>query len=286
MPDRPVIVCIGDLVEDVVVTTTHAPRVGTDIDASIVRRRGGSAANVAVAVARAQGAARFVGRVGVDDRGARLIEELVIDGVEPFVERGDIRTGTVVVLVADGERSFLTDRGASGVLRTIPHAALAGADIVHVAGYSFVDEALVDALGAALVCEVRPSVSVDASSVALLESLGSQQFLDLCVSFGTDVLFANEEEAATLGLPERALAVGIPTVVVKQGAAATVAFTATGRVEAIPTPIDVAFDPTGAGDAFAGGFLVAYGGRAGLRAAVVAGNRVAHDTLTNPRRNW
>jgi sugar/nucleoside kinase (ribokinase family) len=284
--DRPVIVCVGDLVEDVVVTTQRTPRVGTDTDASIVRRRGGSAANVAVAVSHAGGIARFVGSVGHDPRGERLVEELVIDDVEPFVRRGDRPTGTVIVLVAEGERSFLTDRGASSALDAVERSAVTDPAIVHIAGYSFVSEPLVDDLRAMLEADHTPRVSVDASSVALLENLGRDRFLELCASVRTEILLANEDEAATLRLPEAALAVGISTVVVKQGKAATLGFTATDRAARQPVPIDEPFDPTGAGDAFAGGFLVAYGSQAGLSAALAAGNRTAYETLTNPRRSW
>ena len=286
MSDRPIIVTAGDLVEDVIVTTSHAPRLGTDIAANIVRRRGGSAANVAVAVTRAGGRARFVGRVGADERGTRLVDELIADAVEPFVEIVDELTGTVVVLVADGERSFLTDRGASANLHSIDAAAICDASMLHITGYSFTDARLVEAIRTTTSRQPGLAVSVDASSVALLEEYGPSQFLEVCSSLGTEVLLANEEEAAVLALPEAALEIGVPVVVVKQGGASTVAFTATDRFSVDPIPITAPFDPTGAGDAFAGGFLVARASGASLRKAAQAGNHIAHDTLTNPRRSW
>src|SRR3990170_2044452 len=72
-----VLVCtVGDLVEDVVVRLSGALAFGADTPSVITRRRGGSAANVAVAVARAGGRVRFVGRVGNDPLGGALVAEL------------------------------------------------------------------------------------------------------------------------------------------------------------------------------------------------------------------
>ena len=57
--------CIGDLVEDVVVWLTSDIATGTDTNASIRRRRGGSAANVAVSAALTGASVRFIGRVEI-----------------------------------------------------------------------------------------------------------------------------------------------------------------------------------------------------------------------------
>ena len=85
----------------------HEPNVGADTPARIVRRRGGSAAAVAVAVVGAGGSARLICKAARDDR---LVRELEAAGVEVFVQRCD-RTGSIVVLVDDsGERTMLTDR--------------------------------------------------------------------------------------------------------------------------------------------------------------------------------
>src|SRR6478735_2045460 len=92
---------VGDLVEDVVVWVDRPVTAGTDNPATVRRSPGGSAANVAAAVARCGGRARFIGRVGDDGDG--LVDELAADGVDVRVQRGG-RSGTVVVLVApDGE---------------------------------------------------------------------------------------------------------------------------------------------------------------------------------------
>lgn len=283
--NRPLLVAIGDLVEDVVVVTRTPPRLGTDTPASIRRRRGGSAANTAAAAVRAGGRARFVGRVGDDAAGRELVRRLRDEGVDAIVEEQG-RTGTVVVLVHDGERSFLTDRGASADLAAIPKTVADGAHWLHVPAYSLAAGPLAAATRALIgTCPDLP-LSIDASSVALLESFGADAFLDLVSDLGTQVLLANEDEAAVLALPERALAHGIPVGVVKQGAAATIVATAdtTARVE--PESIDTPFDPTGAGDAFAAGFVFAHLAGASIGACATAGNALAREVLTGPRVSW
>ena len=103
---------VGDLVEDVVVRLHERVNEASDTRATVIRRRGGSAANVVAAACRAGGRARFIGRVGDDPTGHVLTDALVAQGAEVVVQRAG-RTGTIVVLVdVVGERTMLSDRGA------------------------------------------------------------------------------------------------------------------------------------------------------------------------------
>ena len=76
------LVCVGDLLEEVLVRLPHDPVRGGDTAVRSFRRRGGSAANVAAIDAEAGGRSRFVGQVGDDDLGRRLVEDLSRRGVE------------------------------------------------------------------------------------------------------------------------------------------------------------------------------------------------------------
>lgn len=279
------LVAVGDLVEDVVVVANTAPRLGTDTPAWIRRRRGGSAANTAAAAVRGGARARFVGRVGNDASGRELVRRLGEEGVEVIVEHHG-RTGTVVVLVNCGERSFLTDRGASAELAAIPSEALRDADWLHVPAYSLAAGPLASATRELIEANPNVPLSIDASSVALLEDFGRDAFLASITRLGTDVLFANEDEAAVLALPERARAAGIPIVVVKQGADATIVTSARETARVDPEPIVGPFDPTGAGDAFAAGFVLAHLAGASIGHCAAAGNALAHEILTTPRASW
>jgi sugar/nucleoside kinase (ribokinase family) len=270
---------VGDLVEDVVVWPSGPPRPGTDTPARIFRRRGGSAANVAVWAVRAGVPARFIGRVGADPLGAQLVAQLERDGVDVRVQRQGY-SGTIIVLVdRTGERAMLPDRGACVELAGVPPEWLAGTGWLHLPAYSLTVEPLASTC-IALVEQARregAGVSVDASSVALLEAAGAGRVRDvLLVDVRPDILFANSDEAALLAVSDHALA---PLVVVKDGPR-PVRLQPGGAV-AVP-PVDGVVDTTGAGDAFAAGFLAARLGGAGNEGAARAGIALAATVLTTP----
>ena len=166
---------VGDLVEDIAVRLDGPVNLASDTAAVIRRRRGGSAANMAVSVARHGGAARFIGQVGDDAIGTVLVDALRAEGVDVVVRRGG-RTGTIVVLVdALGERTMLTDRGACAALADPDPSWLDGVQALHVPMYSFTGGALA-ATAATLVGWARDRsilVSVDLSSAALIDSMGA-----------------------------------------------------------------------------------------------------------------
>jgi sugar/nucleoside kinase (ribokinase family) len=272
-----VLCAVGDLVEDVVVWLADRPRTGTDTTARIYRRRGGSAANVTAFAASAGIPARFIGRVGDDALGSRLVDDLAAGGVDVRVQRAG-RTGTIVVLVdPSGERTMLPDRGAATELAGVPHDWLDAVSLLHVPAYSLVVEPLASTcLGVA--ASVRAGggrVSVDASSVAVLEQYGVAPFRQLVRRLAPDVLFANAAEAHLLG-DEPSLA---PLVVVKDGPN-PVTLRPGGAVAV--APVAAVVDTTGAGDAFAAGFLSVWMDGADARSAAVRGNALAATTLSVP----
>lgn len=249
------LVVLGDLVEDVVVRLDRQIRPATDTPARVHRRRGGSAANVAVAAARLGRQVRFLGQVGDDPVGRHLVAELDAEGVDvsQVVTMG--RTGTIVVLVdRDGERTMLTDRGACTELAPHDVSWLDGAEALHVPLYSLTAPPLADT-AVALVAAAHDrgvSVSIDLSSVALIDDLGRDTVGGIVARLAPDVVLANVDEARALPELHRTAR----TVVVEHGPTAARLHVTDRHPVSVPAlRVDRAVDTTGAGDAFAAGFL-------------------------------
>ncbi len=162
-----------------VVVRPVGPRAPTsDTPSRVHLGRGGSGANLAVALARMGHSVTYVGAVGHDSAGATWRDDLVASAVRASLEDVDAPTGVVVALVDEaGQRAMFTDRGANRLLsREFVFRALAGrADHLHVSGYSVLDDATREVAVAALARarERAMTTSVDVCSVGPLETLGA-----------------------------------------------------------------------------------------------------------------
>jgi sugar/nucleoside kinase (ribokinase family) len=277
-----VLVTVGDLVEDVIVWSDAPTRHATDNACVIRRSRGGSAANVA-AFASGLMPARFIGCVGEDPVADLLTSELAGHGVDVRVQRRG-RTGTIVVIVdSGGERTMYPDRAAAADLSEVPEAWLESAAVLHVPSYCFAAEPAATSV-LRLVGHARQAgvpVSLDASSTGMIEEYGLARYLDLMDSIGPAVFFANSHEARLLDVTRLQFAETL--TVVKNGAGSTIVTPPGGAPRAVPVPeAPPARDSTGAGDAFAAGFLAARAHGADPVEAARAGHDLARSVLFSP----
>ncbi len=246
------LVCtLGDLLLDVVVRLDRELVRGADVTARTQIAAGGQAANVAAWVAALGSDARFVGMRAADEVGRLAAAALEARGVEvvgPVEQSGG---GVVVSLVApDGERTMASDRAsATGLHAEDIDRAWLECDFLHVSGYTLAREPMRGAAdrAIALAREQGARISIDLAASTVIEAVGRPEFRSLLIRLAPDVVFCNEDEEFAVGgsLPG-------PVWVVTRGSHGV----SIDGVEHAATPVEHVVDTTGAGDAFAAGWIV------------------------------
>jgi ribokinase len=277
------IVCLGDLMIDVLALLPGPLAIGSDRPAPIGFADGGSAANTAAWLAQLGAPAVFAGRVGDDAFGQAAVQRLRTGGVQTRVSVDPAEpTGVCLVLVSpDGERTMVPSAGANatlGVADVIDPPLLTAADRLHLSGYALLNAGSRAAALAALeqASELAVPISLDLASAAPIRELGSEQFLSWLPAGA--LLLANSDELAAVTDDVRSLSEAGFTVVVKTGPDGAMLATADSCRQVPTTAVEV-LDSTGAGDAFAAGLLAALHGGGSLIEAVAAGNRTGARAL-------
>lgn len=258
------ILVIGCVTTDLLMQVDRFARADEEIRAAAVQTYdGGSGANVAVGVSRLGKSAAFMGCIGDDAEGARQREVLLKEGVDisrVFTSRHGLRTAHVVGLVQPtGERQLYFHGGAAEEITPADVTAelLDGIDCVHVStlGPEFAERVL-DLRRS----RVRPLIlSVDPGCVGLA---GPRMAHVRAILPQLDLLFVNEVEFTQLfghvapddlvatsmaALPER--------MAIKVGDRGAYLFARSEGVTHHGAFHVNAVDSTGAGDAFAAGYL-------------------------------
>ncbi len=282
------VLVVGDVVDDVVVRPLTEVTEASDTPAEIRRTDGGSAANVAAWLGVLGADVRFVGRAGTDGA-PRHTAALTAYGVDARIATDpDLPTATLVAtLDPAGDRTMYVDRAANARLSSadLPVDVLDGVGWLHVTGYSLFDDG-VRPVVLDLVARAQAAgcgVSVDPSSVGFLRGCGARAFLEWVA--GVDLLLPNLPEGRFLTDREEPDVVAhelgrrFPAVVVKQGpdGALLVAGSDAHRVAALPAAV---VDTTGAGDAFAAGFLTSWAADRDPDPALAAGAAAAARLVT------
>ena len=285
----PKVLCIGDVMLDVVVALQGPINYGEDTPSKITTHGGGAAGNVASWIAHAGTDASIVARVGNDSAGAALISEfddLKVD--HSNLKKTSDATGVVVVLVdKNGERTMFPETGANSGLVLSDMPPLLGFDAAYVSGY-----ALLNPRSRAGVLEMISEIK--SAGLPLFYdtvTVGAMKEVDRALIHSwlplMDYVLPNEEEALYVANAKdidsalTKLLELCPAVVIKRGSAGASAQERGGNridVDAITT---VVADTTGAGDSFAGGFIAAKISGGDLKSSVTAGVTLAATCVAN-----
>ena len=176
---------VGDLLEDIVVRIATTPALGTDTPATIERRRGGSAANVAAAAATAGAPVRFIGCVGADETGARLAGELEaavstsgcsdVATPAPWSSSSDPTASGRCCPIAPRPRRWRTSTGVARRRGMVARPVVLVAQRADRRGRQGDDRRRAPRGG---------QLSVDVSSVSAVEDYGVERYQDLLVGAG------------------------------------------------------------------------------------------------------
>ncbi len=221
---------------------------------------GGSAANTMRSMANLGSPGGYIGKVGHDELGSFFKKTFEKRGVNThFFYSNNSETGRVMALVSpDSERTMATYLGAASELSPTDFSPdiFDGYEYFYIEGYLVFNHDLIKT-GVEMAKKQGLKVALDLSSFNVVEA--NLDFLKELVKTHVDILFANEEEAkAFTGLaPEEAfheIAKDCELTIVKIGKEGSMIKRGheTARINAIKAN---AIDTTGAGDAYAAGFL-------------------------------
>jgi len=248
----------------------------------------GGSANVAFYIAQLGGNPVFMGKVGDDYFGRVFLEDLEKNGIlaNVSISKGE-NTGVVFVLVfPNGERFFIDDRGANAKLEyeDLNLELIRGSKYLFLSGYSFQDEGISDSI-TRLLKEIANDTSIVFNPGAPnLTKKFSDSFINVIREY-VSVLILNEAEAKYLtrcgserkmldSLLSLANIVALTkgdkgSIVARQGEI--------HEIEASPTEV---VDTTGAGDAYAGGFIYALCQGWDVKTAAELASQVAARVIT------
>jgi sugar/nucleoside kinase (ribokinase family) len=283
------VLCIGDVMLDVVVALQAPINYGEDTPSKITTHGGGAAGNVASWIAHAGTAASIVARIGNDSAGAAITSEFEDLGVDySSLRKTSDATGVVVVVVdKKGERTMFPETGANSGLVVTDMPDLAGFDAAYVSGYALLNPrsraGVLDMI--AVIKSAGLPIFYDTVTVGAMKEVDRaliQSWLPLM-----DYVLPNEEEAlyvADASDIDSALTKLLelcPAVIIKRGQSGAIAQNRGGTridVDAIKT---VVADTTGAGDSFAAGFIATKISGGDLSASLKAGVTLAAKCVAN-----
>ena len=265
----PTVICLGILVADVIgrpIERVPAPGALALVD-SIAPHIGGCAANTGIGLHRLGVETAIVGAVGRDGFGEFVRGVLQREGVGiGGVISKDVPTSATMVLVrGDGERTFLHCVGANAVFQRADFDTrmLDEAHLLHIAGHGLMPA--FDGAPCAQLLQQARQMGVQTS----LDTAGAPDpkwrdnlrqtlpHLDYFVPSLHEVRDLFPDCQSSQSIAARLVGEGVGCVAIKMGEAGSYALNERGESACADAFAVAALDATGAGDAFAAGFLAA-----------------------------
>ncbi|MCK9611633.1 MAG: adenosine kinase [Bacteroidales bacterium] len=220
---------------------------------------GGSAANTIHGIANLGISSSFIGKVGRDNYGLFFADDMRQNNIIPMLFEGSADSGRAIALISpDSERTFATYLGAAIELTAedLSDELFEGHDYLYLEGYLVQNRALINR-ALTLASQHKLKVCLDLASYNVVEQ--NVDFLNQIIRDSIDIVFANEEEALALcgKNPDEALnyiAEMCDIAVVKTGKNGSLVKRG-DEIFKIQAVAANCIDTTGAGDAYAAGFI-------------------------------
>lgn len=287
LPQR--VLAVGDLMVELCFVVSNAW--STEPDIPVIDQRiscGGSAANFSACLAQLDQPVRLLSQVGSDDFGNYLLEDLANYRVPlaDITRLSGPSSVTAIIIGSDGDRRFLSYRTPAEVDYSTFDAASVLSDCgwLHISGFVFqrADSATFARQLVEVAHDMGITVSIDPSPLFAEYVTTDPALLPL-----VDYLFPNEYEARALtGLDDPVAAArelharGVGTAIVTIGPGGCVLVGGQGTNLQLATPaVSNVVDSTGAGDAFAAGFIAAIQAGQMPQAAATLGMHVAASVI-------
>jgi ribokinase len=263
------IIVAGSINMDYTVYVSHLPKRGeTVLGSNVISTPGGKGANQAIASARMGGDVRFVGRVGSDENGRLLKENLRRNKVDArWVRETKSPTGVALITVdKTGENLITVAPGANSHVKPSDTPRFKKGDI--------------------LLCQLEIPVRTVEMLLARARQQGAFTILDPAPAAkvaldNVDLLTPNEVEAEFLSgakgvfkAGRKLLRRGARSVIIHLGARGSLCFSGDG-IERFPAFKVRAVDTVGAGDAFVGALAAAIDGGGRMNRAIRFAQAVA-----------
>ena len=260
---------------------------GLESRAKISTQGGGAAANVASWLSFNKTPSYLVVRIGDDSAGQTLITELDSYGVEHSSRViPNMNTGVVIVIVGrEGERTMFPDSGANSGLGLSDLPDLSQFSAVYLSAYSLINTqsrtGVLEMIGAIKAAGLR--IILDPATVGVLIEVGvsaASEWLDFI-----DTIILNEEESHFLTGKENPVEAAakllehVNTVVIKRGSNGALGQVRSGQLIQVEAKRTTVVNTTGAGDAFAAGFISIWANNGPLIDALESGADLAAECV-------